>query len=380
PGFLRLEGLSPVVANSTANRRGEIYTMRSRQRAVVALIGTLLLAGAGFPSASAQPPRYIDLDKVPEPKITGAEIIAGLEDFVERFPMRQQGMPNNIAASEFLAEEAKGYGFETRILEYEVEGVDSVYGPVRVVEAVKRGTKYPDEWIALVAHYDIVPGAPQVTIQGAYDDGSGTNMLRFFAKAFSKLKMKRSIAILWFDGEENGRLGSQAYAAEMHEQGQKFAAVFGFDMVGIGYPAPYCMCVYHGRVPTDAPVALPVIDYVNFDFLEFPEGDGGTGVEQTWPLGTEPHVCSCGPNPRNSDEQSFGAEGYFSMRWTGMKDAADYPGYHQPWDTVPLMELVAGDRETLEAGSENVFVSAYYTTFVIDNLPYSAIYPSPPAG
>lgn len=325
-------------------------------------------------SATAQTPRYIDLDKVPKPKITGAEIIAGLEDFVDRFPLRSQGTPNNIAASEFLADEAKGYGFKVRILEYAVEGVDSIYGPARVVEAVKQGTKYPDEWIAFVAHYDIVPGAPQVTIQGAYDDGSGTNMLRFFAKAFSKLKTKRSIAILWFDAEENGLLASEAYVAEMKEKGQRFAAAFGFDMVGIGYPARYCMCIYHG--PTDPAVALPIIDYVNFDYFEFPEGDGGTTTEQAWPIGGEPHVCSCGANTRNSDERNFAAEGYFSMRWTGMKDAADYPGYHQPWDTVPFMELIAGDRETLEAGAENVFKSAYYTAFVIDNLPYEVIYPT----
>ncbi len=351
----------------------------SRFKASVALATTLLLAaGALSPSASA-PARYIDLDKVPKPKITGAEIITGLEDFVERFPMRQQGTPNNIAASEFLAEEAKGYGFKTRIIEYDLPPPNGARGPVRAVEAVKLGTKYPDEWIAFVAHYDIVPGV-MVTIQGAYDDGSGTNMLRFFGKAFSKLKTKRSIALLWFDGEENGRLGSQAYAAEMKEKGQKFAAVFGFDMVGIGYPAPYCMCIYHGQVPTDAGVAPPIIDYVNFEYLDFPEGDGGTTQEQTWPFSGEPHVCNCGVNPRNSDERSFSAEGYFSMRWTGMKDAADYPGYHQPWDTVPLMELVAGDRETLEQGSENVFRSAYYTAFVIDNLPYKAIYPSAVAG
>jgi hypothetical protein len=57
------------------------------------------------------------------------------------------------------------------------------------------------------------------------------------------------------------------------------------------------------------------------------------------------------------------------MRWTGMKTALDYPGYHQPWDTVPFMEVVAEGRENLELGTENTFNSAWYTTFIIDNLP-----------
>ncbi|MFN2388485.1 MAG: hypothetical protein ABR575_02595, partial [Actinomycetota bacterium] len=74
------------------------------------------------------------------------------------------------------------------------------------------------------------------------------------------------------------------------------------------------------------------------------------------------------PNIRNSDERNFAEKGYFTMRWAGMRTASDYPGYHQPWDTVELMETVAGSRENLEQGTENTFISAWYTTFVLDNL------------
>ena len=51
-----------------------------------------------------------------------------------------------------------------------------------------------------------------------------------------------------------------------------------------------------------------------------------------------------------------------------MKKARDYPGYHMPWDTVPFMEMVAGGRKNLEKGTENTFLSAYYTTLVLDHL------------
>ena len=325
-------------------------------------------AGGGAPA-----PNYINLDKVPKPGISGAEIIAGLEDFTARFPLRANGLPNNIAASEFLADEAKGYGFKTRILEFEAASAPP--RTVRVVEAVKKGTTKPNEWLAFIAHYDSSLGSLPVlagpaTVDGAYDDASGTNILRFFAKAFSRVKTNRSIAILWFDAEETGLLASQAYSEMLKKKGQRIQAGFGFDMVGIGYPARYCICVYHGARPQDPAIANPITDYVNFKYLKFPEGDGGPTAAEKWPLGTDGHVCSCGANIRNSDERNLSAAGYFTMRWTGMRTASDYPGYHQPWDTVPFMEMVAGSRENLEQGTENTFISAWYSAFVVDNLPY----------
>jgi hypothetical protein len=340
--------------------------MKRKRRHIptLALLAALVAGSLGAPGPAAGAPHYVNLAKVPKPDITGGEIISGLEDFVAKFPLRQNLVgPNNEAAANFLADEAKSYGFTTRILEFQAGTPPRT---VRAVEAVRRGTTKPNNWIAFVAHYDIVPGQG-ATIQGAYDDGSGTNMLRYFGKAFSKLPMKHSIALLWFDGEENGLLGSQAYADMMAKQGQAIDAVMGFDMNGIGYPAPYCICVYYGT-PEDAAKAVPILEYVNYKYLKLPESDGSPGTAEKWPFGTEGGLCVCGPNIRNSDERSFAAKGYFSLRWAGMRQAIDYPGYHLPWDTVQLMEQVAGGRDNLEQGTENTFLSAYYTTFVLDNL------------
>ena len=329
---------------------------------VPALLGTRAVAGGT--------PDYIDLSKVPKPTVTGKQIVDGLQEFVDKFPLRQNMLPNNDAAADFLGKEAKGYGFDVKQLKFETGGTAS--RTVRVVQALKYGDTKPDEWIAFIAHYDIVaPDGVGATIQGAYDDGSGTNILRFFAKQFSKIKTHRTIAILWFDGEENGLLSSKIYADMLAKKKQKIVAGMGFDMVGIGYPSPYCICVYHGPNPPDAEKALPIIDYVNFKYLKYPEGDGGPGATMKWPLGNVTgtgHVCSCGPNIRNSDESSFAAHGWFTMRWTGMRTAADYPGYHQPWDTIPFIDLVAGSHENFEQGTENTFKSAYYTTMVLDNM------------
>ena len=329
--------------------------------ALIAPVGTSPDAIGGF--------KFRNLKKVPKPKITGKEMIDGLEDYVTRFPLRQNGLPGNDGAAAFLAKEAKGYGFKSRIREFEVKQFGQVPRNVKVVEAVKKGTKYPNEWIAFVAHYDAVaPDGAGATIEGAYDPASGANMLRYFGKAFSKIKTQRSIALLWFDAEENGLLASKAYADVMKKTGQKIKVAMGFDMVGIGYPAPYCICVYHGTNINDAELGVPLIDYVHHKYLKFPEGNGEGTATTDWPIGGTPHVCNCGPNIRNSDESSFAKQGYFTLRWTGMKTASDYPGYHQPWDTVEFMDVVAGGRENLEQGTLNTFKGAYYTAMVIDQL------------
>lgn len=332
-----------------------------------ALMGPL--TAPGISKSSKNPYGFADLSKFPKPTIKGPELITGLEEYVDNYPLRQNGLPNNAAAAEFLGNEAEKYGFKTKIYEFPA-------GPgnarnVRVVESVKRGTEKPNEWIALVAHYDAVaPDGVGITVQGAYDPASGANMLRYFGKAFSKIKTKRSIAIIWFDAEENGLLASKAYVENVVKKkgAPEFVAAMGFDMVGIAWPAPYCMCIYHGtNIPDDGAKGVPIIDYVNFDFLKFPEGDGAPATSK-WPRGVEGHVCNCGANIRNSDESSFAAAGIFTLRWTGMRTASDYPGYHFPWDTVPFMEQVAGGRENLEKGTENTFVSAYYTTLLLDSL------------
>ena len=338
--------------------------MRGRKLLVAALGAALIVPTALPAEIAASRGRFPDLRRFPKPKISGAQIIKGLEDFVERFPLRQNMLPNNVKAAKFLAKDAEKVGFESKIIKLKA-GTPS--RTVRVVQAIKRGTERPNDWITLVAHYDVIAGAG-FTVQGAYDDGSGTNMMRYLARALSKVKTKKSIVLMWFDAEENGLLASRAYADKLAKRRQKMTAVLGFDMVGIGYPAPYCICIYHGAQPKDPQLALPLIDHVNFKYLDFPKGDGNPTATQGWPIGGKGHVCSCGTNIRNSDEQSFGAKGYFTLRWTGMRRAADYPGYHQPWDTVPFMEQVAEGRKNLEKGSENTLVSAYYTILALDRL------------
>lgn len=320
---------------------------------VVALLGAAVV---GAPAASGA---GADLSRYPRPSFTGADIVEGLEEFVSAFPLRQALLPNNDAAAAFLAAEAKELGYRTRTI---VERAGSPERDVKIVEALKKGTAKADEWIVFVAHYDIAnvtfTGA---TIEGAYDNGSGANLLRFFARAFAGVKTKRSIAIVWpGDEDTTGFVATNSYARMLKERGQKVAAVLGFDMAGIGYPAPYCICIYWSQA--GAEVTVPAIEHANFDYLRFPKGD----ASPSWPLGTEGAVCNCGPAQGAYGEGQFTGQGYPAIRWHGMATPGDYPWWHTPLDTVRGMELVAGSRAALEEGMLNTFLSGYYTALAID--------------
>jgi hypothetical protein len=91
---------------------------------------------------------------------------------------------------------------------------------------------------------------------------------------------------------------------------------------------------------------------VNHRFLRFPSGRRQVSIE--------------GNNVRNSDEASWADVGYRTLRWAGLRKAADYPQYHMPQDDPATIDEVAGGRRFYEAGLRNTLLSAYYTAAAID--------------
>lgn len=320
-----------------------------------AVVIVLIAAGSSWvPSGAGHVPgEYFDLGALPPPTVAGANILTGQEAFVGAHPLRVIATPTEILASIFLREDAAALGYETTIRTVPLDIPDpiSTVAPIHVVEAVKQGTTLPDEWIIFIAHFDTVP----TTIYGAYDNGSGTNMLRYLARSLADVPTNRSIAFVWYSGEEEGVLASTFDARQRRNAGQQIAAVLGFDMVGLAWPvatetAETCLCMWHGSGDENF---APLLEHVNFSFLGFPEGVGKVRV--------------IGLNDRNSDEFSYDSIGFPTLRWAGMRTAAAYPGYHMFNDTFDTIFHVAGGRSFYEAGLENTLKSAYYTALAIDN-------------
>ncbi|MBI2901268.1 MAG: M28 family peptidase [Planctomycetes bacterium] len=134
---------------------------------------------------------------------------------------------------------------EARLKEWNVAPVGSGYElpckPWCNLGALHRGSdpRLKDEVIVLGSHYDHLGRARKPVDgddinNGADDNASGSTLNLFVAKALaaSKLRTKRSILHLWFDGEEQGLNGSKSYCQDPVVPMDRIAAMVNCDMVG----------------------------------------------------------------------------------------------------------------------------------------------------
>ena len=308
----------------------------------LAAVVALPIAGQAATAAPAAPgPKT--LRDYPMPKVSGKQMVDGIEAFAAGHRFRVTGTPVQQQATAAIAAEAKSLGYEVQVASYK--------GVLQAVTATKKGTDKADEVIVFGGHFDNVPQ----TIDGAYDNGSGTRILMDLARSFAKVKTHRTLTFAWFNGEEEGALASDEMAKDYKARGVKVKAYLGFDMVGIAWPVAgtpttkNCLCMWRGA--RDEAFDQLLAD-VNYGFLKFPAGKELVSVE--------------GRNVRNSDERRWADAGFPTLRWAGMRRASDYPQYHLPQDTVATMTTVAGGRDFLEKGIKNTLLSAYYTAAALD--------------
>jgi hypothetical protein len=311
---------------------------------LLALAAVVVLPLAGHSATAAPAPKGPrTLSDYPVPAVTGKQMVDDVDAFSSGHPLRITGTPVQLEATTALAEEAEALGYDV-----EVESYDGV---LQAVVATKKGTDKAAEKIVFGGHFDTMVG----TVEGAYDNGTGTRLLMDLARSYAKVKTHRTLVFAWYNGEEEGALASTEMAADYKARGEKVQAYLGFDMVGIGWPVggtltdKNCLCMWRGA--RDEAFDALLAD-VNYRFLKFPKGKQLVSIE--------------GRNVRNSDEASWADSGYPTLRWAGLRKAGDYPQYHLPQDDLATMVSVAGGREFLEKGLRNTLLSAYYTAAALD--------------
>ncbi len=310
---------------------------------VLPLIGVAAAQQGPPPAAADRRPAPMQLDGYPEPAVTGEQIVAGVKQHAEDNPLRITGSLAQQRASDELAAEARELGLEVQTRTFGV-GLSAVI-------ATKPGTDRAGEVIVFGGHLDSMLG----TVEGAYDNGTGVRTVMELARAYADVPTHRTMEFHFYNGEEQGALGSTEVAADYKARGVDVSAYLGFDMTGIAWPVAgpttdrNCLCMWRGARDE---AFDELLREVNYDFLDFPEDRQLVSIE--------------GANRRNSDEASWADEGYRTLRWAGLRRAADYPQYHLPLDNLATIDTTAGGREFFEQGLRNTLLSSYYTAAALD--------------
>jgi len=96
-----------------------------------------------------------------------------------------------------------------------------------------KSTVPSDTRIIISGHYDSRGSFGSTRAPGGDDDGSGTTSILAIARTIGRKKIKfhTNVELIAFGGEEQGLLGSKAYARKLRDEGEKVALVVQADML-----------------------------------------------------------------------------------------------------------------------------------------------------
>lgn len=350
--------------------------MRAAAFATLVLVASLVAGCADDPATGPDSPVTTTLADVQQltqgiPPIAwnvGTQI-DWWEDIATNYPKHDSNLPTNAMLRERLVADLQALGLAVEVRTYpgEVQGTavpDAQGTELYAIIATKLGTTMPDHRIGLVSHYD----TQTLTIHGAYDDASGVAADYSICKALAQVPMNRTLACIFFDGEERGLVASKHYVQDVVLDGDEpyvYDFVLGYDMTGINWPGhPWKLYAMVGTLwdsPTDAdPDVSPLFPFTQ-DLLNGVLGYPPEGVEVL------------GDSDRNSDERRFKEAGVPIIRFAGGRNAADYDQYHKPLDTVEHVYEVTGGRANFEAGFAAIVEASYATALTLDRTSFAEI-------
>ncbi|MCW2961784.1 MAG: putative aminopeptidase [Thermoleophilia bacterium] len=219
------------------------------------------------------------------------------------------------AAAELMVGTLASYGWDARIesvsrsaLHEAKHGAATLYNVV----ADRKGTA-PDAQRQLViagAHLDTVPEGV-----GANDNSSGAATLLEAARVLGSVPMANDVRLLWFDGEEQGLLGSRARVNSGSDELARTKVMLNADMLASKEQPGF-----------DPGTNTPQAD---IDRMHAIGRKAGIELEQRGPSGSGDHF---------SYDQAKVPSFYLGVSEQG---AYSDPNYHQPSDTVANMDTVA---------------------------------------
>ena len=168
---------------------------------------------------------------LPPGSLTRNSVIAGMietmnksniyntTDALQSISTRLNGTDGNVEAASFLYSKLSG-----------IPGLKVAYnGSYKNIIGILPGVNTSSEDMVMVgAHYDSTSSDP-ARAPGATDDACGVAIVLELARVMSQHQFNRTIAFALWNAEEQGTLGSNAYADSAAKNSQKIPLYFNFD-------------------------------------------------------------------------------------------------------------------------------------------------------
>jgi Zn-dependent M28 family amino/carboxypeptidase len=161
-------------------------------------------------------------------QISQARYTAYLSD-LQSFPSRYYTTAGNAGATDYIDNTFSSSGLTVYRDPFAFAG-----GTYYNVVATLTGTTHPENVYIVGAHLDSTSDQPTTHAPGADDNASGVAAVLEMAKVLSGYRFDSTIKFIGFNAEEQGLIGSKAYADEAMAAGEKVLGMLNFDM--IAYP------------------------------------------------------------------------------------------------------------------------------------------------
>ena len=146
---------------------------------------------------------------------------------------RRVGSPGGARARRYLVERLRGLGLRPigAGFEHPFALADSGRTGVNLLALIP-GTRRPERYLVLSAHYDHLGIVRGEIYHGADDNASGVAAVLAIAEALRQTPPAHSVLVALFDGEEAGLLGAKAFLAAPPVPRDRIALEINLDMVG----------------------------------------------------------------------------------------------------------------------------------------------------
>ena len=152
----------------------------------------------------------------------------------DAFKGRVAGSPENAIAREFIANRYTDLGLEkfggTYYDKFKLKRRNKEVDGTNVVGFIK-GTKSPDKYIVITAHFDHLGVRRDQIYNGADDNASGTVVLMAMADYFKRKRPQHSLIFAALDAEEGGLDGARHFVSDLPVEKSKVVLNVNLDMV-----------------------------------------------------------------------------------------------------------------------------------------------------